>query len=62
MIKFHAVLTDETGCEFVVYLEAIDHFVAYDQLADDYPESQVVNLQAQRNYRAFSTGFSDGSF
>jgi hypothetical protein len=53
MTQFHAVMLDETGCEFGVTLEARDRSAAYDLLEDDYPESRVVQLEdpGQREQR-----------
>lgn len=45
MKKFHAVMIDETGCEFGVDLEAWDHAQAYEQLKEDYPESRCDQLE-----------------
>ena len=58
MIKFHAVMIDETGCEFGVDLEATSRDAAYDQLEEDYPESRVDQLEddtqaAEREQRIY---------
>lgn len=45
MIRFHAVMLDETHCEFGVDLEAASREAAYDKLRDDYPESRCVQLE-----------------
>lgn len=47
MIKFHAVMIDETGCEFGVDLEADSREEAYDQLEENYPESNVAQLESE---------------
>lgn len=41
MVQYHAVMIDETGCEFGVSLEAESLDDAWDQLREDYPESYV---------------------
>ena len=46
MTKYHAVMLDETRCEFGVDLEASDRSEAYAQLRDDYPESTCVQLES----------------
>ena len=43
--KFHAVMIDETGCEFGVDLEANDHEEAEDYLRENYPESRCDQLE-----------------
>jgi hypothetical protein len=47
MTKYHAVMLDETGCEFGVELEADSREDAYEQLEDDYPESNCVQLESR---------------
>lgn len=44
-MKYHAVMIDETGCEFGVDLEAPGVNYAYAQLAEDYPESRCDQLE-----------------
>lgn len=44
MTKFHAVMVDETGCEFGVDLEAEDIDAAEEQLSEDYPESRMEEI------------------
>lgn len=53
MKQFHAVMVDETGCEFGVSLKANDHHEATEKLREDYPESRIDQLEddAQRNER-----------
>ncbi len=46
MTKYHAVMLDETGCEFGAEVEADSRDEAYDILGDDYPESRVVQLES----------------
>jgi hypothetical protein len=40
-MQFHAVMVDETGCEFGVTFDAKSYDDAYDYLHDCYPESRV---------------------
>lgn len=59
MTKFHAVMTDETGCEFGVDITADTRNDARDQLRDDYPESHVAQLEsasdtAKREYGIYT--------
>ena len=51
MTTFHAVLTDETGCEFGATIIAATKDDAYDTLADNYPESRVVQLESPQDTR-----------
>lgn len=44
-MKFHAVMLDETRCEFGVDLEADSREDAYEKLDEDYPESSCVQLE-----------------
>lgn len=46
MNHFHAVMIDETGCEFGVGVVADTREAAYDKLAEDYPESRVAQLES----------------
>lgn len=46
MTHYHAVMLDETGCEFGVGVDAPDRETAYDMLREDYPESSVVQLES----------------
>lgn len=45
MTKFHAVMKDETGCEFGVDVEAENKQQALDNLSENYPESRCVQLE-----------------
>lgn len=45
MIKFHAVMLDETRCEFGVDFEAASRHEASDWLEENYPESRCVQLE-----------------
>jgi len=44
MTQFHAVMIDETGCEFGVSFTAPSRDDAYDYLAEQYPESRCTDL------------------
>ena len=46
MTQYHAVLIDETGCEFGAGVEAPDRETARASLTEDYPESRVVQLES----------------
>lgn len=46
MTRYHAVMLDETRCEFGVSVEAGNREQAYEQLHLDYPESQCVQLES----------------
>lgn len=46
LIHFHAVMLDETGCEFGVGVDAKDRAEALDFLSEDYPESTCVQLES----------------
>lgn len=51
MINFHAVLVDETGCEFGADMSAPSRDIALDMLRDMYPESRVVQLESPEDTR-----------
>lgn len=46
MIKFHAVMLDETRCEFGADVEANSREEAYRLLEEDYPESTCIQLES----------------
>jgi hypothetical protein len=46
MIHFHAVMLDETGCEFGAGVDAESREEAYRLLREDYPESRCVQLES----------------
>ena len=46
MTHFHAVMIDETGCEFGASVEAASRSAAYERLRLDYPESRVAQLES----------------
>ncbi len=52
MIKFHAVMIDETGCEFGVDIEATSRSEARDILREDYPESTCDQLESPKDTSA----------
>jgi hypothetical protein len=49
MTTFHAVMVDETGCEFGVGVTAGTRMAAYAKLRDDYPESRCVQLESPKD-------------
>lgn len=51
MTKFHAVMIDETGCEFGACVEAASQDEAYEYLRNDYPESRCVQLESPEDTR-----------
>ena len=44
MTQFHAVMLDETGCEFGVSFTTTSRDAAYDYLQEQYPESNCIDL------------------
>lgn len=46
MTKFHAVMLDETRCEFGVDVEADTRDEAFEQLRENYSESRCVQLES----------------
>lgn len=51
MTRYHAVMLDETGCEFGVSVIADNKADAEDQLREDYPESCCVQLESLEDTR-----------
>jgi hypothetical protein len=49
MPKYHAVMIDETGCEFGVDVETADREHAYAALRNGYSESRCVQLESQED-------------
>lgn len=45
LVQFHAVMIDETGCEFGVTFKSSSREAAYNYLAEEYPESRVDQLE-----------------
>ena len=52
MIEYHAVMLDETGCEFGTSVEANSRNEAYDILREDYPESRCIQLESPADRKA----------
>ena len=46
MTTYHAVMLDETGCEFGVTVKARSRAKAREELREDYPESRCVQLES----------------
>lgn len=46
MTLYHAVMIDETGCEFGAEIEAETKAEASDQLRENYPESRIDQLES----------------
>lgn len=51
MTTFHAVMTDETGCEFGATVVARSRAAAYAKLREDYPESYCSQLESPTDTR-----------
>jgi hypothetical protein len=51
MTKYHAVMLDETRCEFGVSVEAKSRSEAHEILREDYPESRCVQLETPAQAR-----------
>lgn len=45
MTQYHAVMVDETGCEFGHTFNAVDRDAAWDYLDEQFPESRCVQLE-----------------
>lgn len=48
MENFHAVLVDETGCEFGADTRCATKADAYDWFRENYPESRVVQIESDK--------------
>jgi hypothetical protein len=46
MTRFHAVMIDETGCEFGAEVNAHSRAEAYAKLKENYPESRCDQLES----------------
>jgi len=46
MTQYHAVLIDETGCEFGHTFTAASRDEAWDEIREMFPESQCVQLES----------------
>lgn len=70
MTKFHAVMLDETRCEFGAEVSAKTRDEAYRKLAENYPESRCVQLESpadtrhrkQRQYERAEREYNDEYF
>lgn len=51
MLTFHAVMIDETGCEFYASVRANNQDDALDMLAEEYPESYCDQLETDSQVR-----------
>ena len=51
MTRYHAVMLDETGCEFGVTLNARNRADAHETLRDCYAESRCVQLETPAQTR-----------
>jgi len=51
-MKFYAVMIDETGCEFPAECDAPNEEAAAEYLEEQYPESQIDQLETLEEMRA----------
>ena len=51
MTQYHAVLLDETGCEFGHTSTAASRDEAWDEIREMFPESQCVQLESPEDTR-----------
>ena len=51
MTTFHAVMIDETGCEFGVSVIARSRSAAFAKLREEYPESRCDQLESPADTR-----------
>lgn len=51
-IDFHAVLVDETGCEFGATIRAANKAEAWDEVREQYPESRCVQMESPEDTAA----------
>ena len=59
-MRFHAVMIDETGCEFGVSVVAKSRQAAYDKLKENYPECRsCVQLESPADTRRREKAISD---
>ena len=47
MNRYQAILIDETGCEFSLIVDADTRAQVWEELAEDYPESRVIQVLSQ---------------
>lgn len=59
MINYHAVMIDETGCEFGVDVSAVSTSEALDALREDYPESRVAQIESPEDTCRRVSGMHD---
>lgn len=52
MIDFHAVMIDETGCEFGATIRAASKAEAWDEVREQYPESRCVQMESPEDTAA----------
>jgi hypothetical protein len=62
--QFHAVMLDETGCEFGASVTAGSREAAYEYLSENYPESRCIQLEspadtAAREKRIYDAALMD---
>ena len=50
-MRYHAVMIDETGCEFGAEVTAKSREAAYAKLREDYPESRCAQLESPADTR-----------
>lgn len=51
MTHYHAVMIDETGCEFGVGVDAKNRDEAMEKLRENYPESSIAQLESPADTR-----------
>jgi len=49
MTQYHAVMLDETGCEFGHTFHAPNREAAWDKVQEDFPESRCIQLEDDRD-------------
>ena len=49
LTQYHAVMSDETGCEFGYIFEAFNKAQAYEYLKEQFPESHCVQLEDEHD-------------
>lgn len=52
MTRYHAVMIDETSCEFPADVEAETRAEAYDILREHYPESKIAQIESPEDTAA----------
>ena len=51
-LKYHAVMIDETGCEFPAEVEADNEMQAREMLRERYPESRADEVLSEKEHAA----------